>query len=116
MLISVKPAFGSQFGRFLLHMPLRAGLEVVPDRCRVEGGADSQRAPEGPASEGLVKAVDGRVQPCATTRQTTSQIRYKQGLALFIPHRDHSQERRPAIPPATPDTGPDRARNAVIGP
>jgi hypothetical protein len=54
------------------------------------------------------------VQPCATSRQATSQIWYKQELALFIPLRDHSQECRPAIRSSTAHTGPYRAARALV--
>jgi hypothetical protein len=58
MLISVEPAFGCSFGRCL-----RVCFEVCRDRRQIEGRADAQRSPEGPAAYGEREAPGIRVEP-----------------------------------------------------
>lgn len=85
MLISVKPAFGFRSDG------VRVGFEVCRDRRQIEGCADAQRSPEGPAADGEREAVALGVEPCAPPRETASRVGSEQEPALLVPDRDHSQ-------------------------
>lgn len=86
MLISVKPAFGSYFGRF----GLRLVLEMGADRLGVERRGHPQRTPEGTAPHCLLEALERRVEPCAPSLRPVIRVRDDQKAACSGPD-DHSQ-------------------------
>src|SRR5690349_19972568 len=70
------------------------GGEVVRHAGDVRPGLQPQGPGERLPANRLLETRRARVQPCATPGQPTPRVRDQ-----FAPHRDHSQECRPAIPP-----------------
>ena len=85
------------------------GVEVGQDRCHVGPVGQAQCPDERLAADGLLEAVGGRVQPCATPRHPVRRIRGEADIAAVLPRqRNHSKERRPAIRAAAAHTHPGR--------
>jgi hypothetical protein len=83
---------------------------VIGDPGDVRPGLQPQGPGERLAANRLLETRRARVQPCATPGQLVLRVRGQhddtvQGAASLVPHRDYSQECRPAIPTTTADAG-----------
>lgn len=86
MLISVKPAFGSYFGR----LGLRLAFEMNADRLGVERHGHPQRPPQGTAPHCLLEALERWVERSAPSRCPSLRVRDDDYTVGSGPE-DHSQ-------------------------